>query len=341
MIYLNRRRAWTALLSVSLGLCLNTAANAQIAINPATATGQVVFSNEDVVGVTAGGPAFDGQNKLISPGQGYGNIGNNVAVVGNTGVQPIVPPLNAIQPAGGQFGGSTLTVFGNNNGVWYANPFLTDVPNNPTLPGPASVTFARGSASFLVGAGGFSGLVGSYMALGGLIPNVQAGSFLAASLVVQINAFSPLGANFNQSFTSSIWLGFDGQGFGNNDFIAGVGANSPLNGNPVQQPNVNTGFVYTNGGNGFLAAASVITSATFLPGTQFDIFTEVTMVVNLGPGANGGAPRFFQPPPNVVPQVARPDFGAVGNSAAPEPGALSLLAIGGAVFLPLLRRRKR
>jgi hypothetical protein len=319
------------------GLALAVPANAQVVINAATATGSVQFNNENVVGVTAGGPAFNGQNKLISPGQGYGNTDNAVANVSTVGPAAIVPPLNAAQGAAGQFGGSTLTVFGNNNGVWYSNPFLTDVPNNPTVPGPASVTFGRGSATFNVGANGFAGKVGSYFAIGGLLPAPQAGSYLAVSLVTQIDVFSPVGPQFNQSFFSRIWLGFDGQGQPLPDFIAGDGFNSPLNGNPVIQPTVDVAIAYTNGGNGFVSAASVTTDALFLAGTTFNVFTEVTMIANIGPGGGGG--NFFNPPPGQVPNVIRPDFGGAGNfSNAPEPGTIALFLLGGLVVVA--RRRK-
>lgn len=318
------------------GLALAVPAEAQVAILPGTASGSVEFNTENVVGVTAGGPVFAGTNKLISPGAGYGNTNNGVVNIGNTGVLPIVPGFNANQPAVGQFGGSNLAVFGNNNGVWFSNPFLTDVPNNPTVPGPASVTFGQGSASFVVGANGFAGTVGSYFAIGGLLNAPQAGSYLAASLIVQIDVINPLGAQFNQTFFSRIWLGFDGQGQPNADFIAADGFNTPLNGNPVNQPTVQFAMNYTNGGNGFVSAASVTTDAIFLPNTQFNVFTYGTMIANMGPAGGG---NFLVPPPGDIPNVNRPTFGGAGNIAAPEPGTWSLLACGG-IFLAAVARRR-
>ena len=330
------------------------AAQAQITLLNGTTSGAITFGTQTVDGIdAAGAPVFT--NDVVYAGNNYGYLISPRGPGANGGFQDRIGALNQVAAVGpgalpqqlvsgqvGQFGGGSVRSFANNNGAWFNNLALTDVPNDLTLAAPftSSVAIATNSASFAVGAFGYSGTVGSYFAIGGGVPNPQANAFVAASLTTIIQVFNP-NPQLDQTYYARTWLGYKG---GANGFIDADGVNSPYaNGiSALGQPTVQKAIQFgTFGANTFSSAASIKTSANFVAGTTFTVTNYLTMIANLGLGAKANQAVFNIAPAQAPPGVDAPDFGGNSNSAAPEPASLALIGLSCVTFGAGVVRRRR
>ncbi len=313
--------------SVGAGLAaliLQPAANAQVLIyNPGLSAGQIAYSVQPVVAYNGASPVwvYDGFSSgltspsvslydiMASPGGTLFNsfVPSNFNFSG-TGFVPLLGGFNWTQPAVGGFGGASMTA--TPGGTVFS---IADAE----IPGQASVSIAAMSADFTVGPGGIPGGTFFNTALS-FSGTLDAGAAVAASLVTYI------ADNTTHQIEANMEILAAGGTAGGNPYVAWSGTTTSF-AVPVGS-SAGALVLFGNGGttySGAVSASQLLTAGGVNAGDDVNIMTVLTAIAD--PGATMDITTTSADPNDLT--------------IVPEPGALSLLALG--AIAGLVRKKYR
>lgn len=284
-------------------------------------TGEIEFSGQPVAAYGGIPPlwatdGFTGGNDILaSPGATFNSINYVNPNIYGTGVVPLLNGIFAVAAPGNDngvaFGGGSMAL----------NPTAVGFSIQMTAPGNVSVGIGAESANFTVGAGGVGANIGTYLSLDGYL---APGDAIAASLVTYINDTTTA-----QSVALAEVLGaaFDGT---NTKYVALFGTlGSPASG-------ANAWVLFGGGGSSYTGFASA-SVANFLK--VGDNVTITSVLTEAADPYGGPATINADGLPANLNGATLPDTVVYGTQPIPEPGALSLLALGLAAGLVFRRRR--
>lgn len=280
---------------------LTSKANALV-ININNDSGNITYASQEVGGISGGGPTFDANGKLISPGNNFPTLGAvvNPAQTSSTNKLRDGLSLEANRLAignGNTFGDGDMTIrsiaSNNGGGIYWYNYFVSDSVGD----GLASVVDAHGNVTLINnGSTPLSGYGGAWLGVYGHLANED--SFVAASLKGSV-----AGIEFDP-----IVIAADGTGGGVDGVYTTLGGS--LN---------HKGYMTIGGPLDFYAwGVDIIPDRiTINPGQSIVIDGTLTLVADHELNLKLA---------NIPDSVPLPDF---GPSAVPEPATILLLGIGG------------